>query len=263
MAYSTLHLNKDAATGVATVMLDRPPRNALEHAMANDLDAVLTDLAGDEGVRAVVLTGAGPAFCAGGDLKVLAAELADPEAARAFMRACHRSILAIAEMEKPVIAAVNGDAAGAGWSIALACDLIVAAKSARFIMAFVKVGLVPDLGGAWQLTQLVGQHKAREWTMLGDVVTADEAARFGVVNRVVETPEAALPAARALAAQLAAGPALSLALMKGMVARYGTLSLADALEDEAEAQAIAAQSEDFQEGVRAFQQKRPPTFKGK
>jgi len=130
-------------------------------------------------------------------------------------------------------------------------------------MAFVKVGLVPDLGGAWQLTQLVGQHKAREWMMLGDVVTADEAERFGVVNRVVEAPEEALPAARALAAQLAAGPALSLALMKGMVTRYGTLSLADALEDEAEAQAVAAQTEDFQEGVLAFQQKRPPNFKGK
>ncbi len=263
MAFSTLHLDKDTATGVATLTLDRPPRNALEREMARDLDAALTDLADDNSVRAVVLTGEGPAFCAGGDLKVLAEELADPEAARAFMRACHRSILAIAEMEKPVIAAVNGDAAGAGWSIALACDLIVAAKSARFIMAFVKVGLVPDLGGAWQLTQLVGQHKAREWMMLGDVVTADEAERFGVVNRVVEAPEEALPAARALAAQLAAGPALSLALMKGMVTRYGTLSLADALEDEAEAQAVAAQTEDFQEGVLAFQQKRPPNFKGK
>jgi len=251
MAFSTLHLDKDTATGVATLTLDRPPRNALEREMARDLDAALTDLADDNSVHAVVLTGEGPAFCAGGDLKVLAEELADPEAARAFMRACHRSILAIAEMEKPVIAAVNGDAAGAGWSIALACDLIVAAKSARFIMAFVKVGLVPDLGGAWQLTQLVGQHKAREWMMLGDVVTADEAERFGVVNRV------------ALAAQLAAGPALSLALMKGMVTRYGTLSLADALEDEAEAQAVAAQTEDFQEGVLAFQQKRPPNFKGK
>jgi 2-(1,2-epoxy-1,2-dihydrophenyl)acetyl-CoA isomerase len=190
MAFETLHLTTDAATGVATLTLDRPPRNAIERRMAADLERALGDVCDDDAVRAVVLTGAGAGFCAGGDLKVLAGELADPAAARAFLGACHRSILAIAEMEKPVIAAVNGDAAGAGWSLALACDLIVAARGARFIMAFVKIGLVPDLGGAWYLTQLVGAHKAREWMMLGDVVTAEEAARFGVVNRMVEPGEA-------------------------------------------------------------------------
>jgi 2-(1,2-epoxy-1,2-dihydrophenyl)acetyl-CoA isomerase len=263
MTFETLHVDRDSETGVATLTLDRPPRNAIDGKLAGELAEALSDIAGDDGVRAVILTGAGPAFCAGGDLKVLADELADPEAARAFMRACHRCIVAIAEMEKPVIAAVNGDAAGAGWSIALACDLIVAAGSARFIMAFVKVGLVPDLGGAWQLTQLVGQHKAREWMMLGDIVTAAEAERYGVVSRLIETPDGVLPAAEALATQLAAGPTRSLALMKGMVARYGALSLTDALEDEAEAQAVASQTEDFQEGVQAFQQKRPPNFKGK
>jgi len=262
MAFETLHLDRNAETGVATVTLDRPPRNAMDGQLANELAAALEETRADETVRAVVLTGAGKAFCAGGDLKVLADELADPEAARAFMRACHRCILGIAEMEKPVVAAVNGDAAGAGWSVALACDLIVAASEARFIMAFVRVGLVPDLGGAWQLTQLVGQHKAREWMMLGEIVTAADAERFGVVNRVVAV-EDVLPTAEALAAQLAAGPARSLALMKGMVSRYGTLSLQDALDDEAEAQAIASQTEDFQEGVRAFQEKRPPVFKGR
>lgn len=262
MAFETLHLDKNAETGVATVTLDRPPRNAMDGQLAGELAAALEDARDDETVRAVVLTGVGKAFCAGGDLKVLADELSEPEAARAFMRACHRCILAIAEMDKPVVAAVNGDAAGAGWSLALACDLIVAAAEARFIMAFVRVGLVPDLGGAWQLTQLVGQHKAREWMMLGDVVTAADAERFGVVNRVVAA-DAVLPTAEALAAQLAAGPARSLALMKGMVSRYGAMSLQDALDDEAEAQAIASQSEDFQEGVKAFQEKRPPVFKGK
>ena len=262
MAFETLHLDTDGTTGVATLTLDRPPRNALEKQMAAELDQALAELADDDRVRAVVLTGAGPGFCAGGDLKVLASELADPASARAFMRSCHRSILAIATMEKPVIAAVNGDAAGAGWSIALACDLIVAADTARFIMAFVKVGLVPDLGGAWYLTQLVGAHKAREWMMLGDVVTAAEAARFGVVNRVVE-PAAVLPTAQALAAQLAAGPTKALALMKDMVGRYGSMPLNSALEDEAEAQAVASQTEDFQEGARAFQEKRPPAFKGR
>jgi 2-(1,2-epoxy-1,2-dihydrophenyl)acetyl-CoA isomerase len=262
MAFETLHLTTDAATGVATLTLDRPPRNAIERRMAADLEQALGDVRDDNAVRAVVLTGAGAGFCAGGDLKVLAGELADPAAARAFLGACHRSILAIAEMEKPVIAAVNGDAAGAGWSLALACDLIVAARGARFIMAFVKIGLVPDLGGAWYLTQLVGAHKAREWMMLGDVVTAEEAARFGVVNRMVE-PGEALAAAQLLAAQLAAGPRRALALMKGMAGRYGAMALDAALADEAEMQAIAAGTEDFQEGVKAFQEKRPPRFKGK
>jgi len=262
MAFRTLQVDKDSATGVATLTLDRPPRNAIERQMAQELEQALTDLGDDDGVRAVVLTGAGAGFSAGGDLKLLAGELADPAAARAFMRACHRSILAIAQMEKPVVAAVNGDAAGAGWSLALACDLIIAARGARFIMAFVKVGLVPDLGGAWYLTQLVGLHKAREWMMLGDVVTAEEAARLGVVNRVVEQGEA-LPAAQALAAQLAAGPGRSLALMKGMIGRYGSMTLEAALADEAEAQAIASQTEDFLEGVRAFQEKRAPVFKGR
>jgi 2-(1,2-epoxy-1,2-dihydrophenyl)acetyl-CoA isomerase len=262
MAFGTLHVDKNGITGVATLTLDRPPRNAIERQMAEELEQALTDLGDDDSVRAVVLTGAGAGFCAGGDLKLLAGELADPAAARAFMRACHRSILAISGMAKPVIAAVNGDAAGAGWSLALACDLIVAARGARFIMAFVKVGLVPDLGGAWYLTQLVGLHKAREWMMLGDVVTAEEAERFGVVNRVVD-PGCALLTAQALAAQLAAGPGKALALMKGMAGRYGSMTLEAALEDEAEAQATASQSEDFQEGARAFQEKRPPVFKGR
>lgn len=262
MAFETLHLDKNAETGVATLTFDRPPRNALDRQMAEELATALVDLRDDAAVRAIVLTGAGKAFCAGGDLKVLADELADPEAARSFIQVCHRCILGITEMEKPVVAAVNGDAAGAGWSFALACDLVVASAEARFIMAFVRVGLIPDLGGAWQLTQLVGQHKAREWMMLGDVVTAGEAERFGVVNRVVAEEEV-LPTALEITTRLAAGPTKSLALMKGMVSRYGALSLEDALDDEAEAQAEASQTEDFQEGVRAFQEKRAPVFKGK
>ena len=262
MTFETMQLETDLATGVAQLTLDRPPRNALDRQMADDLDRALGTVADDDTVRAVVLTGAGTAFCAGGDLKQLGDDLADPEVAHAFLRACHRSVLAIAEMEKPVVAAVNGDAAGAGWSIALACDLIVAAASARFIMAFVHVGLVPDLGGAWQLTQLVGQHKAREWMMLGDVVSAEEAERFGVVNRVVDAPDV-LPTAREQAERLAAGPRQALALMKGMVARYAWLPLAEALDDEAEAQAVAAQTDDFQEGVAAFKEKRLPKFQGR
>jgi len=262
MKFETLRLETDADTRVATVTLSRGPRNALDAQMCLDLDNVFAALARDEAVGAVVLTGDGPGFCAGGDLKNMGITFDDAPMVRTFMAACHRAILAMRQMEKPVVAAVNGDAAGAGWSIALACDLIVASSEARFIMAFVRVGAVPDLGAAWFLPRLVGPHKAREWMMLGDVVTAEEAHRLGVVNRIVP-PEEVLPATRETAARLAAGPGRSLALTKQMVERYANCSLEAALEHESYTQAIAFQTEDFAEGRSAFFEKRPPKFRGK
>jgi 2-(1,2-epoxy-1,2-dihydrophenyl)acetyl-CoA isomerase len=262
MEFETLRLEQDDATRVATVTLSRGPRNALDAQMCLDLDNVFAALANNDAVGAVVLTGAGPGFCAGGDLKDMGIAFDDAPTVRAFMAACHRAILAMRRMEKPVVAAVNGDAAGAGWSIALACDLIVASTEARFIMAFVRVGAVPDLGAAWFLPRLVGPHKAREWMMLGDVVPAEEAHRLGVVNRLAP-PDGVLPAAREIAARLAAGPGRSLALTKQMVERYGDCSLEAALEHESFTQAIAFQTEDFAEGRSAFFEKRAPTFKGK
>jgi 2-(1,2-epoxy-1,2-dihydrophenyl)acetyl-CoA isomerase len=262
MKFETLRLETDTATQVATVTLSRGPRNALDAQMCLDLDNVFAALAGDATVGAVVLTGDGPGFCAGGDLKNMGITYNDAPTVRTFMAACHRAILAMRRMEKPVVAAVNGDAAGAGWSLALACDLIVAAAEARFIMAFVRVGAVPDLGAAWFLPRLVGPHKAREWMMLGDVVAAEEAHRLNVVNRLVP-PEDVLPAAREIAARLAAGPGRSLALTKQMVERYANCSLEAALEHESYTQAIAFQTDDFAEGRSAFFEKRKPAFKGK
>lgn len=262
MAFETLRLETDNAARVATVTLSRGPRNALDAQMCLDLDNVFAALAHDDAVRAVVLTGAGPGFCAGGDLKNMGITYENGPMVRAFMAACHRAILAMRRMEKPVVAAVNGDAAGAGWSLALACDLIVASEAARFIMAFVRVGAIPDLGAAWFLPRLVGPHKAREWMMLGDVVSAGEAHRLGVVNRLAPQDEV-LPAAREIAARLAAGPSRALALTKQMVERYADCSLEAALEHESYTQAIAFQTEDFAEGRAAFFEKRAPKFKWK
>jgi 2-(1,2-epoxy-1,2-dihydrophenyl)acetyl-CoA isomerase len=262
MEFETLRLDIDDAIRVGTVTLSRGPRNALDAQMCLDLDNVFAALARDEAVGAVVLTGAGPGFCAGGDLKSMGIAYEDGPAVRAFMAACHRAILAMRRMEKPVVAAVNGDAAGAGWSLALACDLIVASDAARFIMAFMRVGAVPDLGAAWFLPRLVGPHKAREWMMLGDVVPAAEAHRLGVVNRLAP-PNEALSAAREIAARLAAGPGRALALTKQMVERYADCPLEAALEHECHAQAIAFQTEDFAEGRSAFLEKRTPKFRGK
>ncbi|HEX7124899.1 MAG TPA: enoyl-CoA hydratase-related protein [Thermodesulfobacteriota bacterium] len=263
MSYATLLVDRDPAAGVATLTLNRPERrNALTIQSGRDLEAACLALRDDPAVGAVVLTGAGKSFSAGGDLKDFGVDLSDVTQARALMVALHRGLLALAELDKPVVAAVNGDAAGAGWNLALAADLIVASTEARFIQAFVKVGVVPDLGGAFFLPRLVGPHRAKEWIFLGDVVTAAEAHRLGAVNRLV-APEAVLPTARELAARLAAGPRHALALAKQMVNRYATLDLRAALEHEAVAQALTMQTADHREGALAFAEKRTPTFTGR
>jgi len=262
MKYETLTIDRDADSGVATVTLENGPRNAIDARMARDFERAILALGDDEAVGAVVLTGAGKAFSGGGDLKNMGVDFDDSPAVRAFMADCHRGVLAMIAMEKPVVAAVNGDAAGAGWSLALASDLVVASTEARFIMAFVRVGAVPDLGAAWMLPRLVGPHKAREWMMLGDVVSAEEAHRLGVVNWLA-APESVLTEAQEIAAKLAAGPRGALGLMKQMVNRYGTVPLEAALEHEADAQARAFATKDFKEGVAAFKEKRPARFGSK
>lgn len=257
----TLRLGFDHEAGIATVTLENGPVNTIDDRVCRHLVSALATVEADPQVGAVVLTGAGRAFSAGGDLKSLGDAVDDLTAARAFMTACHRVVLTLSSMEKPVIAAVNGDAAGAGWSIALACDMIVASQEARFVMAFVRVGLVPDLGAAWFLPRLVGPQKAREWMMLGETVTAEEAHRLGAVNRLAPAAEV-IPVARELARNLAGGPRRALALMKQMTRRYMHEPLEAALEHEAFAQAAAFQTDDFREGVRAFFEKRPPRFGG-
>jgi 2-(1,2-epoxy-1,2-dihydrophenyl)acetyl-CoA isomerase len=254
-------LRVDVDGPVATITLDRPGAlNALTVPVKVALREALERIAVDRAVRAVILTGAGRAFCAGQDL----AEREQPDAAPLDeeLRARYNPIiLALRSMGQPVIAAVNGVAAGAGASIAFACDLRIAAEDARFVLAFGRIGLVPDSGATWFLPRLVGQAKAAELALLGDPIPAEEALRIGLVSRVV--PDAELLAeARALADRIAAGAPLALSLTKTALERAATIDLETALEGEAKLQGITGASADHAEGLAAFREKRAPRFTG-
>jgi 2-(1,2-epoxy-1,2-dihydrophenyl)acetyl-CoA isomerase len=250
----------ESADGVATLTLNRPAAlNALDASLKASLLAVFRSLARDAAVRVVVLTGAGRAFCAGQDLREHASNAA---ATTAELRSVYNPlILAIRGLEKPVIAAVNGVAAGAGVSLALACDLRLAAAEASFVLSFARIGLVPDSGATWFLPRLVGPARAAELAFLGDPVGAEEALRIGLVNRVV--PGDALAAeARALAQRLASAAPRALALTKRALNRCIDATLDDQLEYEAILQGLAASTSDHSEGLAAFREKRPPRFTG-
>ncbi|HEV8547064.1 MAG TPA: enoyl-CoA hydratase-related protein [Candidatus Limnocylindrales bacterium] len=246
---------------VATLTLDRPAAlNALTVPVKVALREALESLAVDRSVRAVILTGAGRAFCAGQDL----AEREQPDAAPIEIEVRERYnpiIRALRTMGQPVIAAVNGVAAGAGASLAFACDLRIAAEEARFVLAFGRIGLVPDSGATWFLPRLVGPAKAAELALLGDQVDAAEALRLGLVSRVVPGDQL-MPEARALADRLAEGAPLALALTKTALDRSMAIDLDEALEGEAKLQGIAGASADHAEGLAAFREKRAPEFTG-
>jgi 2-(1,2-epoxy-1,2-dihydrophenyl)acetyl-CoA isomerase len=246
---------------IATLTLDRPAAlNALTVPVKIALRETLEALAGDRDVRALVLTGAGRAFCAGQDL----AERDEPDAAPLEVEVRERYnpiIRAIRSMGQPVIAAVNGVAAGAGASLAFACDLRIAAEEARFVLAFGRIGLVPDSGATWFLPRLVGPAKATELALVGDPVDAAEALRLGLVSRVVPG-DRLMTEARALAGRLADGAPLALALTKEALGRSATIGLDEALEGEAKLQGIAGASSDHAEGLAAFREKRSPRFTG-
>lgn len=212
----------------------------------------------DAGIRAVVLTGAGRAFSAGADLAT-----ASPDRdVRALLATRYAPVIGVlTQMETPVVAAINGVAAGAGLSIALACDLRVAARSARLIQAFVRIGLVPDAGATWLLPRLVGLGRAMEIAMLGDDVDAERAERWGMVNRVVDDG-ACLDEAMALAERLAAGPR-SVGLIKRALRQGLSGDLAGQLQVEEDLQGLAIRTADFTEGVSAFLEKRPAVFQGR
>jgi 2-(1,2-epoxy-1,2-dihydrophenyl)acetyl-CoA isomerase len=247
---------------VATLTLDRPAAlNALTVPVKVALREALESLAADRAVRAVILTGAGRAFCAGQDL----AERDEPDAAPLEVEVRERYnpiIRALQSMGQPVIAAVNGVAAGAGASLAFACDLRIASEEARFVLAFGRIGLVPDSGATWFLPRLVGPAKAAELALVGDPVDAAEALRLGLVSKVVPGPEL-MSEAWTLAERLAEGPPLALALTKGALQRSLTIDLDEALEGEAKLQGIAGASADHAEGLAAFREKRPPRFTGR
>ena len=260
MGYATISLDRSGT--VSTLTLNRPEaRNALDLVMRRELLAALDDVEADPETRVLVLTGAGGHFCSGGDVKSMRERRHTAAEGRARVEALNRLVLRLVDFPRPTIAMVDGFAVGAGCNLALCCDLVVASDRARFGEVFRQVGLVPDGGGTWLLSRVVGLARAKELIFTADVIDATEAARIGLVNRVV--PPSELDAAtRALAERIASGPPAILRLAKHLVNRGATSDLAAALDLEAFAQGEAITSEDHQEGVRAYFEKRPPRFTG-
>ena len=247
--------------GVATITLDRPEKlNAMSDDLWNALEEHIRDVGGDETVRAVILTGAGRAFCSGGDVTGMGK--VDTIASRRRAKSRHRVISALYNLEKPVIAAVRGAVYGVGISLALACDLLIASETTRFSLAFKNVGLVPDGGAIFFLTQYLGIGKAKELVYTARPISAHEAHTMGLAMQVV--PDDRLEAeAQALAREMAVSATYALALAKKMFQSMAMPTLETLMETEALAFSIARASDDHEEGVNAFKQKRPAKFAGR
>jgi 2-(1,2-epoxy-1,2-dihydrophenyl)acetyl-CoA isomerase len=254
----------DISSDVMTVTMNRPEvLNSCNAAMVRELRDAFIGAATDPSVRAVVLTGAGRAFCAGQDLgEAVPGDGSPAPDLGAIVVAYNGLVTAIRRLEKPVVAAVNGAAAGAGANIALACDLVIAAENASFIQAFVRIGLIPDNGGTFVLPRLVGLARATAMMMLGERVTAQQAKDWGMIHDVV-LPSALAEVAGELARRLATQPTRALGLIKRAVNASLANDLDAQLALEATLQAEAGRTSDYQEGVRAFQEKRTPVFAGR
>lgn len=247
--------------GVATITLNRPAVfNAFNEQQSYELQDAFKQVGRDAQVRVVVLTGAGKAFCSGQDLKEAGA-LEQASLADAVRQRYNPIILGMRRLPKPIICKLQGVAAGAGCSLALACDLVVASTQASLVEAFVHIGLVLDSGSSFFLPRLVGMRKAFELSTLGTQIGAAEALELGLINRVV-APEALNAAVSELAARYAAGPTQAIGLIKKMLNRSFESTLEEMLDYEAYCQEIAGKSADFREGLQAFGQKKPPVFKG-
>lgn len=247
---------------VSIIRLNLPDKlNSLEPGLRKDLKKALRVFRDDEESRAAVLTGQGRAFCAGGDLEEIGKGMPAVHSVE-HMKDCNEIILLISEIPKPVIAAVNGVAAGIGFSIAMACDIIFASTSASFIQVFSKVGLVPDMGSLYFLPRLVGMQKAKELIWTSKKINPDEALKMGIVNSVY-TAEDLEQKAMEFAADLAEGPTFAIGMGKTLLSRSLESSLQDMLQFEGLAQSICLQSDDHKEGVKSFYEKRKPEFSGK
>ncbi|HKR12778.1 MAG TPA: enoyl-CoA hydratase [Pyrinomonadaceae bacterium] len=258
------HILVSEGEGITTITLNRPDKlNAFIGHMRRDLAEALEHAGSNRDVRVVIVTGAGRAFCSGGDVKFMA-ELMERQDSEEFARilgAGRRVITAIRSMTKPVIAAINGPAAGAGFNLALACDLRIAASNATFSQSFLKIGLHPDWGGTYFLPRLVTPNKACEMFFLGDTIDANEALRLNIVNQVV-APEELETVTLQLAERLRAAPPIAIAAAKHAVYLSSNADLDEMLRYETEAQLRCFDSDDGHEGVNAFFDKRDPQFTG-
>lgn len=257
------HILYEKISGVGKITLNRPKAfNSFNREMAFEVQNALDDCEKDDTIRAIYLTGNGKAFCAGQDLK----EVTNPEINPGFKKILEQHynpiIMRLRHIEKPIVAAVNGVAAGAGANIALACDIVVAHEKVTFIQAFSGIGLVPDSGGTFFLPRLVGFQKALALAMLGDKVGAEEAERMGMIYKVLPL-ESFADDAFAVAEKLAKMPTKGLALTKRLFNESLTNDLKTQLDLEGKLQIEASETEDYEEGVKAFLEKRKPSFKGK
>ena len=250
--------------GIATVILNRPQKmNALNEQLLDELIKVVDRITQEDDIKVVVLTGSGKAFCAGGDVNELSLfGMSDQGEIRNFLRSANKIPLGLRNMAIPVIGAVNGAAMGAGFSLALACDIIIASEDAKFGQAFVNVGYHPDTGSSYFLPRLIGTAKACELIFTGRTIDAREAERIGIVSQIVPN-DALMAEARGLALRIANGPSVAIGLAKSSIYQGLQLSLEQALEYETEAASLSLLTEDESEGIRAFREKRKPRFKGR
>lgn len=250
--------------GYRTLVLNRPDvLNSFNASMHAALREALEDIEGDRSCRALLITGAGRGFCAGQDLSERNFEPDDlPDLGETIEGLYNPLIRKLRALDLPIVCAVNGVAAGAGANIALACDIVLAARSAKFIQAFSRIGLIPDSGGTWFLPRLVGPARARALTMLAEPVTADQAEAWGMIWKAVDDA-ALLDEAHQLTARLAAAPTVSLGLIKRALDASETNTLDQQLDLERDRQREAGRTQDYVEGVQAFLAKRPPVFTGR
>lgn len=259
-SYQNIILKEKGA--VSSLILNDPEnRNPLTEETKDEMIQALSHVAETDGIRALIITGNGPAFCAGGDIRKVGKELS-PQEIREVMTKSQQLLKAIVNLEKPVIAAVNGDAFGMGCNLALATDFAIASEKARFCEVFVKIGAIPDFGALFFLPRLVGIYKSRELAFLGNVIDAKEAGEIALVYKVVRHEELEKEA-YGLAERLASMPTRAIGRAKKILNRSLSMSLEEVLIEEVEGQVFLSQTEDYREGIKALLEKRKPQFQGR